>query len=161
MNMLSASLTLALFLAAGSPAGAQDMGQFPVAVTFVISAGFWQDSGPDMTTGEAGSDQDEQRRGYYKLVSVRQPDATAKIYLQQIQSTQDGPSLINSVELEEFSALGAYVTDIRPEDSRGVSSQPGLFATVYLKTDPQSSEPESWTVIIDEFGDITVERATN
>jgi hypothetical protein len=54
-----------------------------------------------------------------------------------------------------------FVTDIRPETSTGITRQPGMFATVYLKTDPSASEPESWTVLIDEVGDIKIERATN
>jgi hypothetical protein len=54
-----------------------------------------------------------------------------------------------------------YVTDIRPENSSGITTQPGLFATVYLKTDPKAAEPESWTVLIDDLGEIKVERATN
>ena len=101
------------------------------------------------------------RRGYYKLIAIRQPDRTAKVYLQQILSSDAGPQVLESVELEEFSAIRPYVTDIRPEDSTGVSRQPGFFATVYLKTDPAEVEPEGWTVLIDEFGEIRVERATN
>ena len=38
--------------------------------------------------------------------------------------------------------------------------EPGLFATIYLKTDP-AADSDGWTVLIDEFGDITVEKATN
>lgn len=36
-----------------------------------------------------------------------------------------------------------------------------MFATVYLKTDPTAREPETWTVLIDDLGDIKVERASN
>lgn len=57
--------------------------------------------------------------------------------------------------------MKAYVTDIRPETSDGISTQPGLFATVYLKTDPAATEPETWTVLIDDLGDIKIERETN
>ncbi len=135
-----------------APARAEDIDSLPVTVTFAVSGGSWEEP------GDAAS---PARRGYYKLVSVRQTDRTAKVYLQQIAATDNGPQLINSVELEEFTALKPYVTDIRPEDSTGISRQPGLLATVYLKTVPTAVEPESWTVLIDELGDIRVERASN
>lgn len=127
----------------------------PVAetVTFVVSTGFWEEP-----TEETGS---EARRGYYKLIAVRQPDGTAEVHLQQIEATTEGPKIASSTALEEFSAMKPYVTDIRPENSSGITAQPGFFATVYLKTDPKASEPESWTVLIDDLGEIKVERATN
>ncbi|MGO7425685.1 hypothetical protein ACCT09_39425, partial [Rhizobium ruizarguesonis] len=92
--------------------------------------------------------------------AVRQPDRTSKVYLQQIAQTETGPAIASTIELQEFSDLKPYVTDIRPENSNGIIKEPGLFATVYLKTDP-AAEPDGWTVLIDEFGDITVEKATN
>lgn len=127
----------------------------PVAetVTFVVSTGFWEE--PAEETGS------EARRGYYKLIAVRQPDGTAEVHLQQIEATAEGPKIASSTALEEFSAIKPYVTDIRPENSSGITAQPGFFATVYLKTDPKASEPESWTVLIDDLGEIKVERATN
>lgn len=169
---------LAVLLLSGVAARADDIDQLPVTATFVISGGFWEgdgeiESAPDVSgsgtatpaptqqTAPQAAEETEIQRGYYKLVAIRQPDRTAKIYLQQILSAESGPKVLESVELEEFSAIKAYVTDIRPEDSTGVSRQPGLFATVYLKTDPQQMEPEGWTVLIDEFGDIRVERETN
>ncbi|WP_113425960.1 hypothetical protein [Rhizobium cremeum] len=169
---------LAALLLSSTGAKADDIDQLPVTATFVISGGFWEgdaeiESAPDVggngATSPAPEEQPapqtsekaEPQRGYYKLVAIRQPDRTAKIYLQQILLTDSGPKVLESVELEEFSAIKAYVTDIRPEDSTGVTRQPGLFATVYLKTDPQQLEPEGWTVLIDEFGDIRVERETN
>lgn len=163
-------------LIAASPALAEDIDQLPVTATFVVSGGSWEgeaETPPSTTTnpGKASSgaapapqgatDARAVRGGYYKLVAIRQPDRTAKIYLQQILSAEAGPQVLESVELEEFAAIRPYVTDIRPEDSTGVSRQPGFFATVYLKTDPVQVEPESWTVLIDEFGEIRVERATN
>lgn len=163
---------IGLLLAAG-PALAEDIDQLPVTATFVISGGFWEGDGeplplsaapPESTAapsqGEAKT-VPAARGGYYKLIAIRQQDRTAKIYLQQILSGGSGPQVVESVELEEFAAIRPYVTDIRPEDSTGVSRQPGFFATVYLKTDPAQVEPESWTVLIDEFGEIRVERATN
>ncbi len=149
--------TLAFLLLAGAPAGAAE-GDSPVAetITFVVSTGFWEEPAED---GSAAAD--AMRRGYYKLVAVRQPDGTAEVHLQQIEATADGPKLASSTVLEEFSAMKPYVTDIRPENSSGVTTQPGLFATVYLKTDPKAVEPENWTVLIDDLGEIKVERATN
>lgn len=152
-----------------APLRAEDIDALPITVTFVVSGGFWEDDGaalpddkaPKPAATPAAPPAAAARRGYYKLIAVRQADRTAKVYLQQVASTDGGPVLVNSVELEEFAAIHPYVTDIRPEDSSGVSRQPGLFATVYLKTDPASAEPEGWTVLIDEFGDIKIEKETN
>lgn len=157
------SVALVCSLLAGPLAAAEDIERLPVTVTFVVSGGLWEEPG-DLPDGNAqGSAQQSPaaRRGYYKLVAVRQPDRTAKVYLQQIAATEAGPELVNSVELEEFTELKPYVTDIRPEDSTGISRQPGMFATVYLKTVPTAVQPEAWTVLIDELGDIRVERETN
>ncbi|GEO86449.1 MULTISPECIES: hypothetical protein [Alphaproteobacteria] len=153
-------------LLAGSPAFADDIDQLPVTATFVVSGGYWEgDAGDETTATPVAHEDDAQepapRRGYYKLISIRQPDRTAKVYLQRILSTETGPAVQESIELEEFTGIHPYVTDIRPEDSTGVSRQPGFFATVYLKTDPAQVEPEGWTVLIDEFGEIRVERETN
>lgn len=163
---LGTALTL-LFLA-GQPALADES---PVAetITFVVSTGFWEEpveaeeedaaaAKPDTAeTKEAAA----LRRGYYKLIAVRQADGTAQVHLQQIEATADGPKIASSTVLEEFSAMKPYVTDIRPENSSGITTQPGLFATVYLKTDPKAAEPEGWTVLIDDLGEIKIERATN
>lgn len=165
MPRLSPFCCLLALLLVATPAATQDIDALPVTVTFVISGGFWEEdaetlaetSSADLPAPADGSPV----RGYYKLVSVRQADRTAKVYLQQIASTDAGPHLVNSVELEEFSAIKPFVTDIRPEDSTGITRLPGFFATVYLKTDPTDTEPENWTVLIDEFGEIRVERATN
>ena len=145
----------------------------PATITFVVSTGFWEELPPEEDgeeaegtekapeSAEASAPAAGARRGYYKLIAMRQPDGTAKIHLQQIEATPEGPTIVSSTELEEFTALKPYVTDIRPENSAGITTQPGLFATVYLKTDPAISEPDSWTVLIDDLGDIKIERATN
>lgn len=170
-------------LVASGPALAEDIDQLPVTATFVISGGAWEGDAESLgaakpatppapapgdaaapapapaSTAEAAAP--AMRSGYYKVIAIRQPDRTAKVYLQQILSSETGPQVLESVELEEFTAIRPYVTDIRPEDSTGVSRQPGFFATVYLKTDPAQIEPEGWTVLIDEFGEIRVERETN
>ena len=145
-------VALAALPLAFAPARAADDPPVPETITFVVSTGFWEE-----TPEEDGA----ARRGYYKLIAERQPDGTALIHLQQIEATAEGPKIATTTVLEEFSALRPYVTDIRPENSTGITSQPGLFATVYLKTDPAAAEPESWTVLIDDIGEIKVERATN
>ncbi|MBB4537963.1 hypothetical protein GGE57_004734 [Rhizobium etli] len=138
----------------------------PASVIFATSTGYWEDDGnaPDIerapSAAENVSAPQGKRHGYYKLFAVRQPDRTSKVYLQQIAQMETGPAIASTVELQEISDLKPYVTDIRPENSSGISKQPGLFATIYLKTDPAAA-PDGWTVLIDEFGDITVEKATN
>ncbi|MDX3929003.1 MAG: hypothetical protein QHC90_24785 [Shinella sp.] len=150
------------------PAPAQEeQSPVPPTVTFVVSTGFWEEGpqteglAPKTEEAEQAASNGEPRRGYYKLIALRQPDGTAQVHLQQIEATAQGPQVLSSAALEEFSAMKPYVTDIRPENSSGITTQPGLFATVYLKTDPKATEPESWTVLIDDLGDIKVERATN
>ena len=63
--------------------------------------------------------------------------------------------------IDEINALGAYVTDMRPEDSTGAATQAGFGAYIFLKTDPTVAEPETWALYIDEFGEIQVERSSN
>lgn len=150
MPQVKSGLLAAGLLAIAVPAFAADIEAVPVETIFATSSGFWEE------TAETPP-----RRGYYKLVALRQPDRTAKVYLQQVAVTDAGLELVESIELEELTALKPYVSDIRPESSSGVTTQPGLFATVFLRTDPAQREPESWTVLIDDLGEIRVERATN
>jgi hypothetical protein len=152
----SAAFLLSLLV---TPLMAEEIEQIPLNATFVISGGYWE-SGPEGIPGvetavEAGE------RGYYKLVALRQPDRTARIHLQMVASSEAGLRLVESVELEEFAAIKPYVTGIRPESMSGVAGTPGFFATVYLKTTPDTDRVEEWTVLIDELGDIKVERASN
>ncbi|APG84210.1 hypothetical protein [Sinorhizobium americanum] len=154
-------IALCLLLPAGA-LRAQEGGILPSNITFVTSTGYWEDGAGAMPSGDPeGGTKRAAQRGYYKLIAVRQTDGTARIHLQQIASTPAGPDVVSSAELEEFTAMRPFVTDIRPETSTGITRQPGMFATVYLKTDPSATEPESWTVLIDEVGDIKIERATN
>lgn len=155
--------TFCLALPAGG-ALAQEGEILPPNVIFVTSTGYWEESTsvlPDGNGKAAETGTATGRRGYYKLIAVRQAGGTAEIHLQQIASTPEGPEIVSSAELEEFTALKPYVTDIRPETSTGITPQPGMFATVFLKTDASTTEPESWTVLIDDLGDIKIERATN
>ncbi len=145
----------------------------PASITFATSTGYWADDGnapavtrpPAATTPNASAAAaptpaapNQPRHGYYKLFAVRQADRTAKVYLQQIAQTETGPEIVSTVEVQELNDLNPYVTDIRPENSTGRLNEPGLFAMVYLKTDPDG-DANSWTVIIDEFGDISVEKS--
>jgi len=163
---------LALLLAAGSSAQADDTVLMPDNIIFVTSTGYWEESGDPLSVLDPNAAKTENapaassspaaaQRGYYKLVAVRQPEGNTHVFLQQIALGAAGPKVVSSAELEEFSSMKVYVTDIRPETSDGVARQPGLFATVYLKTDPAATEPETWTVLIDDIGDIKVERETN
>lgn len=168
MQMHRPALLALLLLISSAGAKAEDATVVPPQVTFVTSTGYWEESGeplsaldPGASSADATGKQGPARRGYYKLVALRQADGTAQIHLQQVEATASGPTVISSAELEEFSSLKAYVTDIRPETSTGVSAQTGMFATVYLKTDPSEREPEAWTVLIDDLGDIKIERASN
>ncbi len=163
LTLMTAIFLVGCFAAIAAPA--QDA-ILPASVIFATSTGYWEDDGnaPAVerapAAAESVSDPEGKRHGYYKLFAVRQPDRTSKVYLQQVAQTETGPAIASTVELQEISDLKPYVTDIRPENSRGVIKQPGLFATIYLKTDP-AAEPDGWTVLIDELGDITIEKATN
>ncbi|MDM9648541.1 hypothetical protein [Rhizobium sp. S163] len=143
----------------------------PASITFATSTGYWADDGnapavtrppvaatPNAPATATPAAPSQPRHGYYKLFAVRQADRTAKVYLQQIAQTETGPEIVSTVEVQELNDLNPYVTDIRPENSTGRLNEPGLFAMVYLKTDPDS-DANSWTVIIDEFGDISVEKS--
>ncbi|WP_184397929.1 hypothetical protein [Rhizobium sp. BK650] len=168
-----ATLIVASFTAAGSAVAVRAQAVhddiLPPSILFATSTGYWEDDGNSLaverapTTTQSVSTEDakpQQRHGYYKLFAVRQPDKTSKVYLQQIAQSDIGPAIVSTAELQEISDLKPYVTDIRPENSSGFIKEPGFFATIYLKTDP-AAEPDGWTVLIDEFGDITVEKATN
>ncbi|TCP87158.1 hypothetical protein C8J31_10517 [Rhizobium sp. PP-CC-2G-626] len=159
-------ITILAGTAAFCPVAVRADDVLPANVTFVTSSGFWEDSGDPSAVldpqGKAPSaPASTAQKGYYKLIALRQPDGTAHIVLQQIALDPAGPKIVSSAELDEFSKMKAFVTDIRPETSDGVTQQPGLFATVYLRTNPAASDIETWTVLIDELGDIRIERESN
>lgn len=168
MRLGAALLTATLVSASADLAKAVSPAEvaLPAAVICATSTGYWEESPADILIEHAPgaatepAKAPEPRHGYYKLFAVRQPDRTSKVYLQQIAQTGSGPEIVSSVELDEFTQLKPYITDIRPETSTGIIEQPGLFATVYLKTDPDG-DSETWTVLIDEFGEIKIEKPTN
>lgn len=171
---------------ATTPAASQDANgkDVPERVLFVTSGGYWEsaaeavetaggegaedDAGtttPDGSDDAAGApeadDQSELQRGYYRLIAIRGEDNRSRLALQEIALTPEGPKLVSAAEVPEINALGAYITDIRPENSTGRSSGPGFAAFIYLKTDPDTVEPDTWTLFVDEFGDILVEPSSN
>lgn len=164
---LKRSILATLILAAAvlsARAQTEAIDALPVSAIFVVSSGMWEEQNLEPVKGADGQLRPPPAtptRGYYKVVAIRQGDGTAKVYLQRIVFTASGPNLLETVELEEFSQMKSYVTDIRPESSNGASASPGLFVTVYLKTDPMTKEAESWTILIDELGEMKIEKASN
>ena len=160
---LTSALLLSAWVLNAAPSIAGEINVIPATLTFLISGGYWEDPGAVASNGIVKSPtviddaKDGLRRGYYRLYALRQPDRTAKVYLSQVATSEKGLEIIDSVELQEISDLHAYVTDIRSEDPSGVNRGFGLSATVYLKRDPRSNDPESWSVVVDDFGDIRVE----
>lgn len=162
-------LILISLLSPSHQAMAAELDNVPSQVTFLISGGLWEDPGESSIKSNSQksavippvSSSSTIRRGYYRVVAVRQPDQTSKVYLQQIQVSDAGAQLIDRVELQEISDLHAYVTDIRTDDTAGINRTLGLSATVYLKSNPKSVDPESWSVIVDEFGEIQVARESH
>lgn len=96
-------------------------------------------------------------RGYYRLAAFRAEDNTSRIYLQQMELTDAGPAVEMTTEIEELNASPSYVTNIVQENT----GQPGFSAFIYAKSDPSLPEPDTWTVFVDEFGELTIEKATN
>lgn len=118
-------------------------------ILFTISGGAWQ------------GDDGEEEAGYYRAVVWRAQDNTSRLYLQQIVLSDEGPQIIETSEIPEITELGAYVTDMRPENSRGTPSAEGFAAFIYLKRDPAVAEPEMWELFVDEFGEIRIDGASN
>ncbi|TCR92780.1 hypothetical protein EV561_101221 [Rhizobium sp. BK376] len=140
-------------------AQAQDI--LPAAITFATSTGYWEDNGGAATaSGSPSTEKPASRHGYYKLFAVRQADRTSKVYLQQIAVADDGLQVLSTIELRELDEIKPYVTDIRPENPDGFIKEPGLFATVVLKTDPDG-ETERWRVAMDDLGEISVEKPSD
>lgn len=107
MQLTRPILAAFLFAAAVLSARAQTeaIDTLPVSAIFVVSSGMWEDrnlepvKGPD---GQLRPPPASPTRGYYKVIAIRQGDGTAKIYLQRIVFTADGPNLLENIELEEF-----------------------------------------------------------
>jgi hypothetical protein len=170
----SFAVSLAIVSAAATTGSAQEAPVLPAAIMFSTSTGYWQDDGLGPSSAPASpaeqppapqrtaepADKPAPRHGYYKLFAVRQADRTSKVYLQQIVAGDDVPQVLSTTEIPEIGALKAYVTDIRPENSGGIIKEPGLFAMVFIKADPDA-DAEVWNVMLDELGEVTVEKASN
>ena len=126
-------------------------GSMPARVLSVVSGGFWQ----------APIDGDQAARGYYRIIALRSEDNTSRLYLQRIRMSEGGPVLVDSVEVAELTALRAYITDMRPEDSTGQAAQPGFGAFIYLKRDPAVVEPQTFELFVNDFGALSFEPAAN
>jgi hypothetical protein len=160
------ALIVCLVSLMSAPGWAQQAATLAEAVSprilFLTSGGYWENSGEGSAPeAEATAAETGLQRGYYRLIAIRGEDNRSLLQLQQIALTPEGPKLATTIGIDEINNLGGYVTDIRPEDSTGSASRQGFGAYVYLKTDPSVVEPETWSVYIDEFGDILVEQSSN
>ena len=111
-------------------------------VTFMSSGGYWR--APDG------------QNGYYRLLSVRQPDRSARVYIQKIAVTATGVEAIAGTEIEAIGKLHARVTDIRPHDTDGSIKGPGFWANVFVQPPQSKSGSQSWTVFINAQGTLQV-----
>lgn len=111
-------------------------------VTFVTSGGYWR--APDG------------QNGYYRLLSVRQPDRSARVYIQKIAVTATGVEAIAGTEIDAIGKLHARVTDIRPHDTDGSIKGPGFWANVFVQPPQSKSGSQSWTVFINAQGTLQV-----
>lgn len=134
--------------------GLDDALTLPNGLTFAVSGGYWtEEREVDGAKVEAG--------GYYRLTSIMREDKTSVLVLQKIENTDQGPQQALTIDIEEISSMNAYITDMRPESSLGSATAPGFAAYVYLKTDLNTAEPETYSVYIDDLDDIYVEPASN
>ncbi len=181
-------LTALLLILAGSlitagPSRAQDADTEITAISgrllFVVSGGYWEEAAVAAETaapeadGEAATEEKPAegepaveaeaqaappaKRGYYRLVALRAEDNTSRVYLQQMRLADTGPQVEMTTDIEEISSQSLYVTNIVQE----IGSAAGFSAFVYAKPDPKLPEPDTWTVFVDEFGELSVEKATN
>lgn len=143
-------------------------------ILFSISGGYWEKlpDGGETESGEAEEDGEETpspdaaaepagERGYYRAVAYRSADNSSRLYLQKIRLNDGEPAVLETAEIEEIANEPAFITDLRPENSTGVSATPGFAAFIYLKRDPADAQPETWELFVDEFGERTVNEATN
>jgi hypothetical protein len=143
-----------LFITSATAEGLEDALTLPNGLTFVVSGGYW-------TEEQDVDGQMVQTGGYYRLSSIMRADKTSMLVLQKIENTEDGPVQALTIDIEEISDMNAFITDVRPESSLGSASAPGFAAYVYLKTDLNTAEPETFSVYIDDLDDIYVEPASN
>jgi len=130
----------------------------PVEVLAIVSGGLWQ--GNKEEGGEEKKDESD-GRGYYRAIAVRSPDNTSRLYFQKIDLSSGKPVIRETVTVEELETMKSYITDMRPENSTGVTDTEGFAAYVYLKENPRALEPDTWELYIDEFGEHEFVPASN
>jgi hypothetical protein len=150
----------------------------PNALIFSVTAGSWSeevelaqeadvettpetDSGTDSSTVSTDAVEVMLMEGYYRLSAFEKVDKTSIVFLQKIARGDEGLTQHFTLELEEISVLDAYITDIRLENPNSTPDETGFAAYIFLKTDPNSSEPETYSVYIDDLDSIYVEPASN
>ncbi len=170
-SMTGVLVTIAI-LAAGASAPRAQSGEEPQSseiaetlstrVLSAVSGGFWEaEIEAKQADGETAKATPVKGRGYYRIVALRSADNTSRLYLQRIRLADDGPALVDSVEVTELTEMKAYITDMRPESSTGIAERPGFAAFIYLKLDPRTVEPDTYELFVDEFGDAAFLPATN
>lgn len=157
---VGASITHAQTNAATDPA--EIAGSISTRILSAVSGGYWEaEIEPKPTDGETTEAKPVAARGYYRIAALRSMDNTSRLYLQRIRLTDEGPDLVDSVEIKALTDMKAYITDMRPESSTGIAERPGFAAFIYLKLDPKAKEPDTYELFVDEFGDAAFAPATN
>ena len=139
LPILGSALAMSAFTCAVPHASAQqaDMEALSPRILFVVSGGFWQtlpeaedgdeSAAADGETGDSGeagaATGDAEERGYYRALAYRSDDDTSRLYLQRIALGADGPAVVESSEITQVTERAGYITDIRPENSSGVSAR--------------------------------------
>ena len=152
------------FSAARAQSGAAELAP---RLLFAVSGGFWKGEtalntsidGADAESDKAGGE--DSARGYYRISAYRAEDNSTHLYLQRIALDESAPKVLETMEIAKINDLRAYVTDIRQDNASGVSATEGFSGFVTLKRDPKKTATETWTVFVDEFGTVTVEKPTN
>ncbi|WP_157928849.1 hypothetical protein [Pararhizobium haloflavum] len=153
---------LILILAASGSAFADEdlINKLSPRILFTISGGYWE--APQETGGDdAQADEGAAQRGYYRTIAYRAEDDTSRLYLQQIALGADGPAVLETREIEAIGEAAGYITDMRPENATGAAATPGFTAFIYMKSDREAAEPDMWELFIDEFGEVSVNAASN
>lgn len=166
-SVMAAGLLYALTTALSPVAHAQSVANdLAPRLLFAVSGGFWKgetklNTLADDAKGSGDAAAQEERRGYYRISAYRGEDNTSKVYLQRIELADKGPKIAETMELEKLNGLNAYVTDIRQDNASGVSATEGFSAFIALKLDPKAADTATWTVLVDEYGTVSVEKPTN
>lgn len=158
------TVIIALALAAGGagsialPAAANENATLEAVsprILFAVSGGYWE------TVTDNAENDDRASRGYYRAIAYRSEDNTSRLHVQRIALTDAGPEIVTTMEVEAIAQTRGYITDLRAENSTGLASTPGFAAFVFLKRDPHDTQPQTWELFVDEFGDMTIDRASN